>query len=113
MKAKERIPEQCEQPNTPLAPPREESEDQLAPWQREIVALAKARLSINGEQDVVFEMHRRAIGLCRVIEDMCLRQDAGSGIDDEAVAKVMQVVQEDIEVAKWITSGKPLSPNWF
>ena len=72
MKAKKIISEKNEQPNPLPAPSNEERKDQLAAWQKEIIALAEARLSVEGEQDVISEMHRRAIGLCRIVEDMAI-----------------------------------------
>jgi hypothetical protein len=112
MKAKKIISEKHEQPSPLPAPSNEEREDQLAGWQQSIVALAEARLSLDGEQDVVFQMHERAIGLCRVVEDLAIG-DPKNEISLRALGKVMEVVQEDIEVAKWITMGKPRHPRWF
>jgi hypothetical protein len=112
MKAKERVPEKCQQPKTLPAPSNEERKDELAAWQKEIVALAEARLSINGEQDVVAEMHRRAIGLCRIVEELVLGQSE-SEISLDALAEVMRIIEEDIQVARWITAGRPLNPYWF
>jgi hypothetical protein len=112
MKAKKIIPKKNEQPNPLPAPSNEERKDQLAPWQKEIIALAEARLSLNGEHAVVFNMHRRTLGLCRIVEDMAMGQtESGTSLD--ALAKVMEIVQEDIQVAKWITSGRPLYSNWL
>ncbi len=112
MKAKKIISEKNEQPNPLPTPSNEERKDQLAPWQEEIVALAEARLSVNGEQDVIPEMLRRAIGLCRIVEDLALAQSE-SETSLEALGKVMQIVQEDIHIAKWIAAGKPLDPRLF
>src|SRR5208283_140141 len=72
MKAKKIIPEKNEQPNPLPAPSNQERKYELAPWQKEIVALAEARLSVGDEQDIVPHMLRRAIGLCRIVEDMAL-----------------------------------------
>jgi hypothetical protein len=112
MKAKERIPEKCEQPKTLPTPSNEERQDELAPWQKQIVALAEARLSIDGEQDVIFQMHERAIGLCRVVEDFSLVGD-DNDLSMHALGKLMEVVGEDIKVAKWIAMGMPLGRNWY
>jgi len=111
MKDKEIIPEQCEQPKTLPAPSNEEGKDQLAGWQKVIVALAEARPSVDDERDVVFNMHRRGIGLCRVVEDLALNASE-SDISLSALARVMEVVEEDILVAKWLTSGRPLYSRW-
>ncbi len=112
MKAKKIIPEKNEQPNPPPAPPNQEKRDELAPWQKEIVALAEARLSVEGEHDVISEMLRRAIGLSRIVEDLalCGRE---SELSLSALARVMQVIQEDIYVARWIADGRPLDHEWF
>ena len=111
MKAKKTISEKSEQPNPLPAPSNEERKDQLAPWQKEIVALAEARLSVNDEQDLVPRMLRRALGLCRIVEDMAMGQTE-SETSLNALSKVMEVVQEDLWVAKWITSGRPLDSRW-
>jgi hypothetical protein len=111
MKAKERIPEKCEQPNPLPAPSIEERKYPLAGWQKEIVALAEARLSVNDEQDLVPQMLRRAIGLCRVVEDFSLVGD-DNDLSMQALGMLMQVVGEDIQVVKWIVSGKPLDSRW-
>jgi len=112
MKAKQIIPEQREQPKPLPAPSNKEREDQLAPWQKEVVALAEARLSLDEEQDVVSEMLRRAIGLCRIVEDMA-RSESESETSLEALATVMEVIEQDLYVAKWITTGRVQNPTWF
>jgi Cdc6-like AAA superfamily ATPase len=112
MKAKKIISENSEQLNPLPVPSNEESKDQLAPWQKLIVALAEARLSVDDEQDLVPEMLRRAIGLCRTVEEMALGESQ-SEISPDALAKVMQVIEEHVQIAKWITSGRPLRSNWF
>ncbi len=111
MKAKKIIPETCEQPKMLPAPSNEERKGELAPWQKEIVALAEARLSINAELDLLPHMHRRAIALCRIVEDMA-RGKSESEASLDALAMVMEIVQEDIQVAKWLVSGRPLDPRW-
>ncbi len=111
MKAKKIISVKSEQLNPLPAPSNEERKDQLAPWQKEIVALAEARLTINAEGDLIPHMHRRAIALCRIVEDMALGQTE-SEISEDALAKVMEIVQEDLRVAKWLASGRPLDPRW-
>ena len=94
------------------APSNEERKDELAGWQKVIVALAEARLSLDGEHDVVFDMHRRALGLCQIVEDMAMGQpESETSLD--ALAMVMRIVQEDIQVAKWISAGRPLDPRWY
>ena len=112
MKAKKRVPENSEQPKPLPAPSNKEREDELAPWQREIVLLAEARLILDGEQDVLAVMHQRAIGLCRVVEDMTLRAHEND-VSLEALREVMRAAQESIQVARWIAAGKPLNPSWF
>jgi hypothetical protein len=112
MKAKKIVPENSEQPETLLAPSNKEKIDELSPWQKEIVALAEARLSILGEEDVINEMHRRAIGLCRVIEDFSIVGD-DNDLSMEALGQLMRVLTEHIQVAKWLTSGRPLDPRWY
>ena len=111
MKAKKIIPPKNEQPNPLPAPPNNERLDQLAPWQKQIIALAEARLSISDERDVVPEMHRRAIGLCKIVEDMALG-NTGSEVPLDALYKIMEVIEENIQIAKWITSGRPLDSRW-
>jgi hypothetical protein len=114
MKAKKIISKQNEQPHplpTLPTPSNEERKDELAPWQKLIVVLAEAHLSVNGEQDVISEMHRRAIMLCTIVEDMALGQtESETSLD--ALAMVMKVIQEDIQIARWISSGRPLDPCW-
>lgn len=114
MKAKKIVSEKNEQLNplpTPPTPSNEERKDELAPWQKLIVVLAEAHLSVNGEQDVISEMHRRAIMLCTIVEDMALGQtESETSLD--ALAMVMKVIQEDIQIARWISSGRPLDPCW-
>jgi hypothetical protein len=105
MKAKERIPEQCEQPKTLAAQLHDKKESLFAPWEKQVFAVAEAYLSISDEMDVVGDMHRRAIALCRIVEDMALGQ-TGSEPSLEALATVMRVVQEEIYVAKWISQGR-------
>jgi hypothetical protein len=112
MKAKKIISEKSEQPNPLPAPSDQERRDKLAPWQKQIIALAEARLSIDNEQGVISEMHRRAIGLSRIVEDLAL-SEPDSELPLEAVAKVMQIIEEDIQVAKWIVGGRPLDSEWF
>ena len=114
MKAKKIIPEYNKQPNplpTPSTPSNEERKDQLAGWQKQIVALAEARLSVDDEQDLVPELLRRAIGLCRIVEDMAIGTPESEASLD-ALASVMRVIEEHIQTAKWITSGRPLDPRW-
>lgn len=111
MKAKKRVPENSEQPKTLPAPSNEEMKDNLAPWQKEIVALAEARLSVGDERDLLPHMHRRAIALCRIVEDMAMGTSE-SEPSLEALAMVMEIVQEDIQVAKWLVLGRPLDPRW-
>jgi excinuclease UvrABC nuclease subunit len=109
----QRISEEREQPSPLPAPSNEERKDALAGWQKEIIALAEARLSINEEVDVVFQMLARAIGVCRVIEDLTLSAPDGEQLSFPALRQVMEIVQEDIQVAKWLTSGRPLYRNWY
>jgi len=111
MKAKKIVSEKNEQLNPLPTPSNEERKDRLAGWQKEIVALAEARLSLDGEQDVVFHMHQRALGLCRVVEDMALGAHE-SDISLDALAKVMEVLEEHIQITKWITAGRPLHSHW-
>jgi hypothetical protein len=111
MKAKKIVSEESEQPNPLPAPSNEERKDQLAGWQKEIVALAEARLSLNSEQDLVPHLLRRAIALCRVVEDFSLVGN-DNDLSIQALGRLMEVVQEDIQVAKWITSGRPLLSHW-
>jgi hypothetical protein len=123
MKNKPNIPEKAErleslavetskQPQAQIpVPTDEERKKDLAPWQLRIVALAEARLSIEGEEDVINEMHRRAIGLCRVIEDFSLVGD-DNDLSIRALGHLVSIVQEDIQVAQWITSGKPYRPTF-
>ncbi len=111
MKTKKIISEKNEQPNPLPTPSNEERKDQLAGWQKIIVALAEARLSLDGEQDVLSEMHRRAIGLCRVVEDFSIVGD-DNDLSMEALGQLMKVVEEHIQVARWLTSGRPLDPRW-
>jgi hypothetical protein len=126
MKHKERIPEKSEQPK-PL-PALEQSaqpetfearmerrkNDPLAPWQREIVDLGMAYLNTNDERDQVPRMIRRAISISIVVADMAGRQDVGSGIDEDALVSVMDLLREQLEVVKWITSGKPVdAKTWY
>jgi hypothetical protein len=111
MKAKKIVPEQNEQPNPLPTPPKNEAKDELAAWQKQIVALAEARLSINDEGDVLSDLHGRAIGLCRIVEEMALNAPE-SEVSLSALAKVMQVVEEDIQIARWIARGRSLCPLW-
>jgi hypothetical protein len=111
MKSKKIISEKNEQPNPLPTPSNEETKDQLAGWQQEIVALAEARLSIDGEQDVVNQMHRRAIGLCRIVNDLSLANPI-SEISLEGLGHVMQTIEESVQIAKWITDGRPREPRW-
>ena len=110
MKAKKIISEKNEQPNPLPALSDLERRDELAGWQRQIVALAEARLSLDTEQDVISETLRRAIGLSRIVEDLALCHE--SELSLSALAKVMQIIQEEVFVAKWITGGKN-SLDWF
>jgi hypothetical protein len=112
MKAKKIVPEKKEQPNPLPMPSNQESEDELAPWQKEIIALAKARLSVSDEQDVIDNMYRRALGLCRIVEDLTL-SESESEVSGDALGSVMEVVREDIEVARWLTRGRPLDSRLF
>jgi hypothetical protein len=48
MKAKKIVSEKNEQLNPLPTPSNEERKDRLAGWQKEIVALAEARLSLDG-----------------------------------------------------------------
>jgi tRNA A37 N6-isopentenylltransferase MiaA len=95
----------------PAPEANEEIEDELAPWQKEIVALARAYLSIDDEQDLVPRILRRAIGICTVVEVMA-SGDSCNEISEEGIVAVMQLAQEQLQVAKWITSGKPLNSHW-
>jgi predicted RNA polymerase sigma factor len=101
---KQAIPKEILLPNPLPMPSDQERKGHLAPWQEEIVALAEAYLSINGEEDVIAEMHRRAIGLCRMVEDLAI---SDGEVSMDALAKIMEVVQEEIQVARWLSSGKP------
>jgi hypothetical protein len=56
-------------------------------------------------------MHERAIGLCRVVEDFSL-VGGDNDLSMHALGKLMEVVEEDIQIAKWIAMGKPLDPHW-
>lgn len=111
MKAKKRVPENSEQPKILLAPSNEERKDQLAGWQQEIIALAEALLSLDGEQDVLFRMHQRAIGLCRVVEDFSLVGD-DNDLSMHALGELMRAAGEAIQVAKWIAMEKPRHSRW-
>jgi hypothetical protein len=111
MKAKKIVPENSEQPKPLLAPSNEERKHDILPWKKLIVALAEARLSLDGEQDVIFDMHQRAIGLCRVVEDFSL-VGGDNDLSMEALGQLMRVVGEEIQVAKWISMGKPLDRDW-
>jgi cell division protein FtsN len=114
MKAKKIVSEKNEQLNplpTPPTPSNEERKDELAPWQKEIVVLAEARLSVNEEQDLIPQMLRRALGLCRIVEDLALSASE-SETSLNALQKVMEVVQEDLQIVKWITTGRPLDSRW-
>jgi hypothetical protein len=93
------------------APTDEERKKNLAPWQLKIVALAEAHLSVDDEQDLVPNLLRRAIGLCRVVEDFSL-VGGDNDLSMEALGKLMEVLEEEIQVVKWITSGRPLDPRW-
>ena len=113
MKNKNKVPQNpaVSQDPAPAAPPLEqlnpEREDQLLPWQEEIVALAKARLSIdsNTKYEVVCDMHRRAIALCTMVEDLALGSHE-SEPSFKALASVMKIVQETIHVAAYINEGE-------
>jgi hypothetical protein len=111
MKDKKIISEKNEQPNPLPTPSNEERKGQLAGWQKLIVALAEARLSVNEEQDVISDMHRRAIGLCRIVEDFSL-VGGDNDLSMQALGRLMLIVGEDIQVAKWISDGKPFEPRW-
>ena len=111
MKAKKIIPKKNEQPNPLPAPSNEEREDELAPWQKEIVALAEARLSINGERDMVPHMLRRALALCQIVEDMA-RGQMESEASLDALAMVMDIVREDLQQVKWLSMERPLYSRW-
>ncbi len=112
MKAKTIVSVKTEQPDALPTPSGRERRDQLAPWQKEIVALAKARLSVSDEQSVISDMLRRAIGLAETVEDLALGKHE-SEISLSSLARVMQTIQEDIYVAKWIAGGRPLYEEWF
>jgi hypothetical protein len=112
MKVKKIIPEKNEQPNPLPAPSNQEKRDELAPWQQIIVAVAEARLTVDNEHEAIWEMHRRAIALCRIVEDLALSSPA-SELPLEALAKVMQIIEENVRVAKWIAGGRRLDINWF
>jgi hypothetical protein len=112
MKAKKIIPEKNEQPNPLPAPSDQERREELPPWQKEIIALAEARLSVEDEHSIVSDLLRRAIAMSRIVEDLALgkhESEASWG----ALGKVMQIIQEDIHVAKWITTGRMLYPEEF
>ena len=111
MKAKKIVPKNSEQPNPLPAPSNKEMEIQLAPWQEEIIALAEARLSLNREKDVVSRTLRRAIGLCRVVEDFSLVGD-DNDLSMKALGQLMEVVGEEIQIAKWITRGRDREQYW-
>ena len=127
MKAKTIVPENSEQPNPLPTPPTlsnkgireeiqqemaEDRRDKLAGWQKEIVALGEARLSIDKEEDVVPRLLRRAIGLSRVVEDFSMVGD-DNDLSMEALGQLVRVIQEDLQVVRWITGGKRLNPRWF
>jgi len=112
MKAKKIVPENSEQPKTLPAPSNEERTDQLAGWQKQIVALAEARLSIDGEQDVIFHMQQRAISLCRVVDDLTINASDSDEVSLRALGRLMEVIEEHIQIAQWITAGKPLCSHW-
>jgi hypothetical protein len=112
MKAKKIISENNEQPNPLPTPSDQERRDELAPWKKEIIALAEARLSVDGKEDIICEMHRRAIGLCRIVEDLALCEH-DSELSLSALAKVMQIAQEYIFVARYLTAKEPGCLDWF
>jgi hypothetical protein len=112
MKAKKTVPGKNEQLNPLPTPSDQEGRDKLSPWQKEIVALAEARLSDMDERSVISHMLRRAIGMSRIVEDMALAEP-GDRLSMSALAEVMQSIQEDIYVAKWISGGKDLFPEAF
>ena len=115
MKAKKIIPENNEQPNplpTPSTPSNEERKANLAGWQQRIIALAEAHLSVDDEQELIPDILRRALGLCRIVEGMAMGTSP-SEISTDALASVMRVLEDHIQIAKWITSGRPLDPHWY
>ena len=112
MKAKKIISEKIEQPNPLPTPSNQERIEELLPWQREIIALAEARLSVEDEQSVISDVLRRAIATSMIVEDLALSEHE-SELPSKALAKVMQIIQEDIQVAKWITTGRMFYPEEF
>jgi hypothetical protein len=112
MKAKKIIPENNEQPNPLPTPSDQERREELPLWQREVIALAEARLSVEDEQSVISDVLRRAIAMARIVEDLNLCEH-GSELSQGALAKVMQIIQEDLHVVKWLTTGRLLYPEEF
>jgi hypothetical protein len=112
MKAKKIISEKTEQPNPLPTPSDQERREALPLWQKEIIALAEARLSVEDVHSVVSDMLRRAIGMSMIVEDLALSEHE-SELPSKALAKVMQIIQEDIHVAKWIATGRMLYPEEF
>jgi hypothetical protein len=111
MKNKNKVPQKPivsqdpEPADPPLEKPNEEREEKLGGWDGEVVALANARLSMphNSTLEIVSLMHTRAVALCRIVEDMALGTSENEA-SLKALASVMEIVQEHINVAAWITN---------
>ena len=113
MKAKNKVPENHEQPKPLPASPIKEEKLDLAGWQKEIIALAEARLSIDGEQDVVCCALRRVIALSRCMQDMLLeRKGDDVTLHGDALYQIMEDIEENAQVVKWLTDGRPSEPRW-
>jgi len=116
MKAKERVPENSEQPKPLPAPTNQEREEVLTGWQEEIIALAEARLTIDGEEDVLCQMTRRIIAISEFVQDLTL---VASGdpcrdipISASALYSVMKEIEEHARIAWWVAAGKPRYSRW-
>jgi len=123
MKAKQNISKKGKRLESPeVEPPKqppaqlpalfnEEKEDQLAGWQEEIVALAEAYLTIDTEQDVIDHVQSRVIRLCRLMQDLTIDSPVDE-ISAPALFEFMDVLEENIQIARWLHRGKPRHSNW-
>jgi len=113
MKTQRSVTEKREQPKPLSVPFNEERWEKLLPYERSAYFLAEARLKCEGGTSrdcfqAIDSLHCRAIALANIVWDAGF-SESGCGIKGESLARVMEILREDIEVAKVLVDQIPLA----
>jgi hypothetical protein len=106
MKAHKSLPRKREQRKPLPAPFNEQQWEKLLPYEKAAYFLAEARLKTAAIEatahiDAINWLHHRVVSLCTVVGEAAYSA-SGSEMPPEALAVVMGIIEEDIQVAKRI-----------